>query len=72
MVTATVRITVVDGEVIPVENTPPKPPPLLEPPPFIVGFDHCIDYYDIDSNNGYKYSVTSIDGELILLFRLVY
>jgi hypothetical protein len=44
------------GEVTLVENTSSHPPPLPEPPPSI-----------IDNNNGYKYSVTSIDGELILL-----
>jgi hypothetical protein len=59
---ATFGITVIDGEVIPVENTPP--PPLPEPPPTIS---------DNINNNGYKeYSTTTMDGELILLFRLAY
>jgi hypothetical protein len=59
MVTATVRITVVDGEVIPVENTPLQPPPLPEPPPFGNVFDphRCL------------HSSTSTDGEKKLLFR---
>jgi hypothetical protein len=40
--------TVDDGEIIPVVNTSPHPPPLPEPPPFIpepppfiIGFDYC-------------------------------
>jgi hypothetical protein len=40
-------VSVDDGEVMLVENTPPRPPPLPEPPPLITGFDHRIDYYNI-------------------------
>jgi hypothetical protein len=61
MVTATVGITVIDGEVIPVENTPPHPPPLPEPPPSIID----------NNNNGYEYSVTSINGKIILMIQVL-
>jgi hypothetical protein len=55
------EVTVNNGEVILVENTPPHPPPRPEPPPSI-----------INNNNGYEYSVTSIDGEWTMLFRAAY
>jgi hypothetical protein len=106
-----VGITVIDGEVIPVENTPPHPPPLPKPPPLIIGFDYRIHRWlhsststdgekefisrpkvvdagevtlventpphrpppsIIDNNNGYEYSVTSINGEWTLLVRSAY
>jgi hypothetical protein len=51
MVTASVRITVVDGEVIPVETTPTKPPPLPEPPPFTIGFSS--NYYHTDTTENH-------------------
>jgi hypothetical protein len=67
MVTSTFKslgiATVDDGEVIPVANTPLRPPPLPEPPPPSIS-DNII-------NNGYEYSVTSTDGEK-LLFRSMY
>jgi hypothetical protein len=56
--------TVDDGEVIPVTNNPPHPPPLPEPPPFIIGFDYRI--------HRWLHSSTSTDGEKKLLFRLMY
>jgi hypothetical protein len=52
--------TVDDGEVIQVENTPPHPPPIPEPPPSI-----------IDNNNGYEYSVTSIDWKITLMIQVL-
>jgi hypothetical protein len=81
MVTATVDV----GEVIPVENTPPQPPPLPEPPPFTICFDPRIDYYNIDiignyfdcridfktDPNRWFHSVTSIDGEFILMIQVL-
>jgi hypothetical protein len=52
------------GEVIVVENTPPHPPPLPEPPPFINGFDYSI--------HRWLHSSTSTDGEKKFLFRSMY
>jgi hypothetical protein len=64
MVTATVRTTVVDDEVIPVENTPPRPPPLPEPPPFTIGFDH--DYYHTDTTKNHF----DCNNDFILIYAI--
>jgi hypothetical protein len=59
-----VGITVIDGEVIPVENIP-HPPTLPEPPPFTIGFDYRI--HRCTATIATTTTTTTIDGELILL-----
>ena len=58
-----------DGVDIPVANTPPRPPPLPEPPPFIICF--------INNTNQITHAVgidtgTCNGGKVILLYKLAY